>query len=173
MKLRKVISNAIASDPAYFNEGILGKKNYDYQKYIEQPNTWGGSVELNIFSDYFKTEIMAYDVTRKRGNCFGEAKYSQRVYLLYDGIHYDVLVWNLVPSSPQSDFDVTVFNAKDSAIEREFIKVMEKEHASGKYVDEYNYTLQCLQCGQKFVGNSAAVAHAKATQHDQFGQASN
>jgi ubiquitin thioesterase OTU1 len=173
-KLRNLVSKEIASDPYNYNEGILGKKPADYQRWITQNTSWGGSVELNIFAKHYKTEIMAYDVTRKRGNCFAEDQgYSSRVYLLYDGIHYDCLVWNILPSQPAPDFDVTIFNSKDTRIEKEFEKFMEKEHASGKFVDEYNYTLKCEQCKKLFKGNNEATAHAKTTGHTQFSQNSN
>jgi len=172
--LRNLISKEIASDPISYNEGILGQNPATYQKWIKQDNSWGGSVELNILAKHYRTEIMAYDITRKRGNLFAEDQgYSSRVYLIYDGIHYDCLVWNILPSQPSPDFDVTIFNPKDASVEKEFEKFMEKEHKSGKFVDEYNYTLKCEQCGKLFKGNNEATAHAKQTGHTQFGQASN
>jgi len=172
--LRKLVARQIALDPIEYNEAILGKNPSEYQRWIQQSNSWGGSVELNIFAHHYKCEIMAYDVTRKRGNCFAEDKgYLQRVYLIYDGIHYDCLVWNLLPDNPSQDFDITVFNTKDTAVAEEFQKYMEKEHSSGRFVDEYNYTLKCNDCGQKLIGNKEAVAHAKATGHTNFGQSTN
>jgi len=173
-QLRNIIAKEIANDPISYNEGILGKTPRDYQNWIKQNNSWGGSVELNIFAKHYKTEIMAYDITRNRGNLFAEEQgFTSRVYLIYDGIHYDCLVWNIVPSDPSPDFDVTIFNSKDVAMEKEFEKFMEKEHKSGKFVDEYNYTLKCEQCGKLFKGNNEATAHAKSTGHTRFGQASN
>jgi len=172
--LRKLVARQIALDPITYNEGILGKNPTEYQRWIQQSNSWGGSVELNIFAKHYKCEIMAYDVTRKRGNCFAEEQgYSQRVYLIYDGIHYDCLVWNLLPSNPSPDFDVTVFNSKDAAIASEFEKFMTKEHDRGQFVDEYNYTLKCNDCGKKMIGNKEAMEHVKATKHTNFVQVSN
>jgi len=172
--LRNLIAKEIMSDPNSYNEGILGKKPADYQKWIKDNNSWGGSVELIIFAKHYKTEIMAYDITQKRGNCFAEDKgYTSRVYLIYDGIHYDCLVWNILPSAQSSDFDVTIFNSKDQSVEKEFEKFMEKEHKSGKFVDEYNYVLKCGQCGILVKGNSEATQHANTTGHTRFTQDSN
>jgi len=173
-ELRNLVAQSIALDPVTYDEAILGKNSLEYQQWIQQSNSWGGSVELNIFADHYKCEIMVYDVTRKRGNCFAEDRnHSQRVYLLYDGIHYDCLVWNLLPSNPDPDFDITVFNSNDTPIAAEFEKFMQQEHASGHFVDEYNYTLKCNDCGKQLIGNNEALAHAKATGHTNFGQSSN
>ncbi len=37
--------------------------------------------------------------------------YKQRVYLLYDGLHYDALGLNPMPDGPE-DFDITVFSPR-------------------------------------------------------------
>lgn len=41
---------------------------------------------------YFGREIAAYDVQTKRCDLYGQdAGYSERVMLIYDGLHYDAL----------------------------------------------------------------------------------
>lgn len=48
-------------------------------------------------SEYFKIEIAAVDIVNVRYDLFGQGKgYSDRVYLIYSGIHYDLLVKNYV-----------------------------------------------------------------------------
>jgi hypothetical protein len=48
----------IQLDEVSYNEGILGKKPSEYIKWICQPKSWGGSVELSIFSEEYKCEIV-------------------------------------------------------------------------------------------------------------------
>ena len=49
-----MIADTIRDDPITFNDAILGKPVEEYIEYIQKPNTWGGYIELLIFSDYFK-----------------------------------------------------------------------------------------------------------------------
>eukprot|EP01128_Nolandella_sp_AFSM9_P008083 TRINITY_DN4650_c0_g1_i1.p1 TRINITY_DN4650_c0_g1~~TRINITY_DN4650_c0_g1_i1.p1 ORF type:complete len:350 (+),score=64.65 TRINITY_DN4650_c0_g1_i1:68-1051(+) len=171
--LRGLVATVLTNDPINYPDAMLEKPRAQYLSWIRKETAWGGSVELSIFADLFQTEIMAFDVTRKRGNCFGEGKgFSQRVYFLYDGIHYDVLTFNLVPDTPLPDFDVKVFDPNDSHIEGQFSKLVAELHSKGQFVDEYNYSLKCGQCGSAFVGNKEAVAHSKSTGHTQFEQSS-
>jgi len=54
---------------------------------------------MMILSEYFKSEIAAVDIINVRFDVFGQGKgYSQRVYLIYSGIHYDLCAKNLQPS---------------------------------------------------------------------------
>jgi len=166
--LRKIISDAVLNDPINYNQAILQKTPVDYSKWIQQSTSWGGSVELQILSSHFKVQIMAYDVTRNRGNCFGEdSPFTQRIYVIYDGIHYDCLVWN---TSQNKENDVTIFGIQDNYMEQGCIAFVDAENKKGRFVDEYNYKLKCGTCKQVLVGNAAAIEHSKKTGHTDFGQ---
>ncbi len=50
------------------------------------------SADLACMHRYFGREIAAYDVQTKRCDLYGQdAGYSERVMLIYDGLHYDAL----------------------------------------------------------------------------------
>jgi ubiquitin thioesterase OTU1 len=167
--LRTLIAKTVLADPINWNEGTLQQKPSEYASYIKRTNTWGGSVELCIFSEHYKCEIFVLDTARQRQNNFGEDKnYGKRIYLVYDGIHYDALVWTSNPNSKA--WDVTVFDPKNKTAEDGCVAFMKKEFQSGHYVDEYNYKIKCGQCGQVFVGNKNASAHSNATGHTSFTQ---
>jgi ubiquitin thioesterase OTU1 len=167
--LRSLVAKTVLSDTINWNEGTLQQNPNDYANYIKRTNTWGGSVELCIFADHYKSEILVLDTARQRHNTFGEEKnYSKRIYLVYDGIHYDALVWTSNPNS--KDWDVTVFDPKNKPVEDGCMAFMNKEFQSGNYVDEYNYKIKCGQCGQVFVGNKNAAAHSNSTGHTSFTQ---
>lgn len=59
---RKIVVSSIVENPLEYNEAILGKIPQDYCNWISKPNSWGGAIELAIFSDYFKTVIVSVDV---------------------------------------------------------------------------------------------------------------
>jgi len=169
--LRNLIAKVILSDPINYNEATLQKSPEDYAKFMKQTNSWGGSIELSIFSEHYKAEILVFDIPRQRHNCFGEQRnYAKRIYLVYDGIHYDALVWNLAPEANNKDWDITIFNPDDYKIETACQALIQKEFKTGKFVDEYNYKIKCGDCGQIFVGNNNAIAHSKNTGHTNFTQ---
>ena len=54
--------------------------------------------------------------------------YSRRVYLLYDGIHYDCAVYSLAPLTALEDFDIAQFRPTDAYIEAQCLQLLEQEH---------------------------------------------
>lgn len=90
--MREIIANAVSSDPEQYCEAILAKPNKDYCEWILKSSSWGGGIELSILSQFYGMEIAVVDVRNGIINRFGEdQRYAQRVFLLFDGIHYDPL----------------------------------------------------------------------------------
>lgn len=57
-----------------------------------KPESWGGAIEVSILSEFYGIEIAVVDTQNAIINRFGEdKKYGSRVFLLFDGIHYDPL----------------------------------------------------------------------------------
>lgn len=90
--MREIIANAVASDPVEYSEAFLGRANTEYCKWILKPESWGGAIELSILSKFYGLEIAVIDSINAIINRFGEdLHYAQRVFLIFDGIHYDPL----------------------------------------------------------------------------------
>lgn len=90
--MREIIANAVKDNPVEFSEAVLGKPNEDYCKWIRNPNSWGGAIEVSILSNYYGMEIVVIDTQSGLISRFGEDKnYPHRVFFIYDGIHYDPL----------------------------------------------------------------------------------
>lgn len=90
--LREIIAQHVSNDKDSFNEAILGKPNAEYCDWIRKADSWGGAIEVAILSNYYGVEIAVVDITNALINRFGEDKdYGMRVFLLFDGIHYDPL----------------------------------------------------------------------------------
>lgn len=88
---------------------MLGKSPNEYCSWITSPQNWGGEIELLILSQFYETQIAAFDIKSKRCFTYGKDKnYKDRVLLLYDGLHYDPLA--ISPGDEMGeDLDVTRF----------------------------------------------------------------
>lgn len=90
--MREIIANAVAADPNEYSEAFLGRPNVEYCEWILKPDAWGGAIELSILSKFYGLEIAVIDSINAIINRFGEDQhYAQRVFLIFDGIHYDPL----------------------------------------------------------------------------------
>lgn len=102
--MRHIIAETVSKDQTTYSEAILGKPNAEYCEWIKDSNSWGGAIELAVLSGYFGIEIAVVDTINAIINRFGEDQnYGNRVFLMFDGIHYDPLY--LEP------FDVSTFTS--------------------------------------------------------------
>ncbi|KAF5461098.1 hypothetical protein F2P56_020919 [Juglans regia] len=170
-ELRQVIAAAVASDPAKYSEALLGKPNEEYCAWILDSVNWGGAIELSILADYYGHEIAAYDIQTTRCDLYGqEKKYSKRVMLIYDGLHYDALAMSPFEGAPQ-EFDQTIFDVHDGTIgpvEGLALNFAKEQQSKGRYTDTANFTLRCGVCQMGVVGQKEAAEHAQATGHVNF-----
>lgn len=90
--MRQIIANAVAADQSEYTEALLDKPNDVYCEWILKSDSWGGAIELSILSKFYGIEIAVVNSVHGNINRFGEDQcYSHRVFLLFDGIHYDPL----------------------------------------------------------------------------------
>ncbi|KAJ3000031.1 hypothetical protein HDV02_000983 [Globomyces sp. JEL0801] len=190
-ELRKLVSKIIKSNTVKYSQAILGKQPDQYCTWIENNNSWGGAIELSIFSEFFKTELCSVDIATGRKDIFGEGAYSSRAYLFYrfvihhhlsltgtlyniskvilkkliaSGIHYDAVALSPSTDSPP-EFDQVLFQG-------EFIPKMDQAVSQlattwkklHKFTDTANFTLKC----SGLVGENSAQKHANETGHAQF-----
>ncbi|XP_068489205.1 OVARIAN TUMOR DOMAIN-containing deubiquitinating enzyme 2 isoform X1 [Phaseolus vulgaris] len=170
--LRQVIAATVASDPQKYCEAFLGKPNAEYCNWILDSEKWGGAIELAILADYYGREIAAYDIQTTRCDLYGqESNYSERVMLIYDGLHYDALVMSPVEEAPE-EFDQTIFavqmNRSIGPVERLALNFVKDQQRKRSYTDTSKFTLRCGVCQIGVVGQKEAVEHAQATGHVNF-----
>lgn len=113
--MRGLIRDAILADPETYSEVFLGRPVAEYCAWILDDKSWGGEIEVSILAARFQVEIVVFDVTSMSRLCYGEDQgHSQRMFLLYDGIHYDLVVE--APSAAASERqDVALFAINDFA----------------------------------------------------------
>ncbi|KAG5190783.1 OTU-like cysteine protease [Tribonema minus] len=169
-RMRRVITQAVRAAPDTFSEAILGMQPEAYCGWIMNPEKWGGEIELVVLSDHYKLEICVVDIATGRTYLYGEDKgYSQRIFLLYDGVHYDAMAEAFSPNAPE-DLDTTRFDITDDAKVEAAKSVAAELKRQKQYVDLAGCDLKCLVCGKGLQGQKGARDHAVATRHQNFGQ---
>lgn len=166
--LRNVVSAYIESDPDTYNETLLGKSNQEYVTWIEQENSWGGGIELSILSKYYQTMIGAVSIQTARVDIFGQEEgYMKIIYVIYDGIHYDVLAKTSGDDEPESE-DMTTFDAGDVDTYHQALAIASELKQAHQFTDVGNFTLRCGICYIGLVGEKGAIQHAQDTGHQNF-----
>lgn len=172
LKLRKVVADAVMADQERFNEAILdGKSNKDYAAWIQDSKSWGGAIELAILSEYYKTEIGVVSIEEMKVWFYGEGNnYPQRVFVLYDNIHYDPLALTFVKDSTDEELDVTIFDPTDTSVVEKAKKLAGQLNKQSQFTNTSKFTLRCLVCRSGLVGEKEAMEHAKTTGHCNFAE---
>lgn len=160
---------------ANYLEGItidavtLGMSKEEYIESIQNPSTWGGAIELKLFSEMFQIEIASIDVQSNRVDIFGQDKnYPQRIYVLYNGVHYDPLVMAYTEDNVD---DITSFESDDSQTLIEFQNYVKVFNDVGDFVDPKNMNhFECDACKSVFESQMEAYEHANNFQHWSFNE---
>ena len=168
--LRQIVATTIKNNPFKYNESFLSMSHKEYQEYILNPSNWGGAIELEILADHYKVVICNYQIQTLKKHSFGESKnYDTKVFILYDGIHYDSLV--LTPDKTLSfEYDITKFDIDDITIDEQFFQLVYDLYNEGQFTDFNDMKLICLDCMQKFKNHNEAIEHAQLTGHQNMSQ---
>uniref|UniRef100_A0A0K8TSL9 Ubiquitin thioesterase OTU n=1 Tax=Tabanus bromius TaxID=304241 RepID=A0A0K8TSL9_TABBR len=165
--MRLIIAEQVANDPINYSEAILGRPNPEYCEWIKRPESWGGAIEVSILSNFYGLEIDVVDITNAIINRFGEDKnFGLRVFLLFDGIHYDPLYMEPASGGPPR----TIFPIEDENVYRQAEQLALEAKASRQFTDVNKFTLRCIQCDSLLVGQVEAQNHAVKTGHTNFGE---
>ncbi|KAK3839445.1 MAG: hypothetical protein JOS17DRAFT_729163 [Linnemannia elongata] len=165
--LRQIVAKAIDANPDAYSDVVLGRPRKEYCEWIKKENSWGGAIELAIFSDHYKIEIDSIDVSTNRIDRFGEGQYSQRALVMYSGIHYDAVA--LTPSLDiPAECDQTQFETSSEEILTAGIQLAAKLKQAHKYTDLATFTLRCSVCQIGLKGEKDAQQHAQSTMHTSF-----
>jgi len=166
--LRQVISETVINDPETYTEAFLGRSNPEYCAWILDESSWGGGIELSILSRHFAIEIAVVDTQTGRVDRFGEAeKYPYRVFVIYNGIHYDPLVMQRVDGSGAV---TTRFATTDDAALLQAMEIGAEAKSSRQFTDVGKFKLRCLVCEKMLQGQKDAAEHGRKTGHTNFGE---
>uniref|UniRef100_K3X230 Ubiquitin thioesterase OTU n=1 Tax=Globisporangium ultimum (strain ATCC 200006 / CBS 805.95 / DAOM BR144) TaxID=431595 RepID=K3X230_GLOUD len=168
--MRQCIKDTILANPDMYSDVFLGRPVYEYCAWIQDEKSWGGEIEVSILSQYYKVEMVVFDVTSMSRLCYGEDQgFSQRMFLLYDGVHYDLVVESPSKTAPESR-DTALFPINDFSKVERASEVAVEAHQNHEYTDLNRFSIQCLVCRQGFTGQREAQVHAEESGHREFGE---
>ncbi|XP_065218474.1 ubiquitin thioesterase OTU1 [Planococcus citri] len=167
--MRQLVADKISSQPDEYSDAILGKPNKEYCTWILNPNSWGGAIELAVLSDHYGFEIAVVNSVTGVISRFGEDKhYDHRVFLLFDGIHYDPLYMDFI----QTENMQTIFPTSDEDALRDAQQLAREAKESRQFTDVNQFMICCTQCNAILVGQLEAQKHAEQTGHTKFDEVS-
>ena len=140
------------------------KSAEDYSKRILNSDSWGGYVECKILSEYFRVQIVAGNIEIGTFNKYPDDNsfYDARIYILYDGIHYDAC---------ERGGGISIFNCDDtSVVYNEVAMVMFDLKEKRQFTNTNTFALVCQECNTGLEGQTEAREHAKKTGHKNFVQ---
>ena len=79
-ELRELAACIIMSNPDKFSSVLLGKTNTDYTQWLLKSESWGGGIELTVFSEHYKVELDVVDIQTQRVDRFGETMCAIYMY---------------------------------------------------------------------------------------------
>lgn len=165
--MRTIIAEEVANDPETYSEAILGKPNREYCDWIKRSESWGGAIEVSILSNFYGLEIDVVDITNAIINRFGEDKnFGMRVFLLFDGIHYDPLFMESISGGEPK----TIFPIEAENVYQQAEQIAKEAKSSRQFTDVNKFTLRCIQCDTMLIGQIQAQEHAVNTGHTNFGE---
>ncbi|KAK3936880.1 ubiquitin thioesterase OTU1 [Diplogelasinospora grovesii] len=166
--LRQQVAQYIFEHPLEYDKAILGDEPARYTGRMLQSDTWGGAIELSILSAIYDLEISSIDVKSLRVDRFGEGK-SERVIILYSGIHYDRIAFALDLSMPV-EVDVTKWRTDDDEVLEKARQLAQQLQRMHYYTDTTDFVIKCEICNWIGQGTKQAAAHEKETGHGRFGE---
>jgi ubiquitin thioesterase OTU1 len=180
---RNLVANAIRSDPTVYLSDMVDESRSpeEYAQWILEPSKWGGEIEMSILALQLQIEIAAVDIQTTKAYIYGEGRgFEQRIYLLYDGIHYDALVMASINSGDGGSPPIIgatastdcsrVFAPADESVQQAMQLYAKTLHESKKFIDLGGCDLKCNICNVGLKGQAGAREHAKLTGHTNFGQ---
>jgi ubiquitin thioesterase OTU1 len=112
--LRAQIRDAVLLNKSKFTALYLEQPPEQYARWIMQPTSWGGAIELTILSFLFQTEIVVCDLQSHRTEVFGTGEnYTTRSFVAYTGTHYDALSVAGAMSQASEGADQVLFSSTD------------------------------------------------------------
>ncbi|ETN38585.1 uncharacterized protein HMPREF1541_06622 [Cyphellophora europaea CBS 101466] len=165
-KLRWHVADYIRNNPSVYSAAILGKEPAAYCAWIQQENSWGGDIELDILSRVLGVEIDACIVQPFSVQRYNEGA-SERIVLIYSGIHYDTVA---VSPDPEGDLGAELDMRRFEVVNSDWVlegtrKLCEKLAAQGYMTNTSTFGIMCKVCGWKGKGEREATKHAMETGH--------
>jgi hypothetical protein len=165
-ELRQHCIREIKAHPEIYTEGTLGQPVESYCRWISDPGHWGGYIETSILSKKYEVEIAVLHIEEVNMVPVNGCNASKRIYILYDGMHYDSLVFRGFGIQEQRIVDCDDEKALELALG--VTRLLKQAEA---YSNENTMAMRCDRCGAIVEGKKGAEAHGRQTGHTSYSQA--
>jgi ubiquitin thioesterase OTU1 len=142
---------------------MLGQPPHVYCKWITDPRHWGGYIEMEILSGFFEIEIAVIHIRDCTIVPVNSCRATRRIYILYDGVHYDSIVFR---RSRGDDQAIVACNDKRAA--NLAVQMGEMLQLTSSYASDRTHMVQCEQCAEILTGEREAERHYCETGHFAF-----
>ena len=167
--LRAHVKTTIKNNHEEYKD-MLDKSLDEYLDWITESTSWGGGPELYILSKFFHSEMAVINVQTLNTTIYGEQDgYSQRIYLLYSGIHYDAITRNIYEDAEESS-DIKIFDSNDKYAYEGALYVASELRKKKQFTNLKDFELICSVCFEGLKGMKEAQEHAKLTLHTNFAE---
>jgi ubiquitin thioesterase OTU1 len=165
-ELREHCIREIRAHPDIYTDAMLGQSVDAYCRWITDPNHWGGYIEMGILSKRFEVEIGVLHIEEANLVPVNNCNATKRIYVLYDGMHYDALVFRGFSTPEQR-----IVNCDDGKALELAMEVVQLLQQSGAYRNNNTMEMKCDRCGAVVKGKRGAEAHGRQTGHTSYSQA--
>mmetsp|Transcript_18251 Transcript_18251/g.34139 ORF Transcript_18251/g.34139 Transcript_18251/m.34139 type:complete len:217 (+) Transcript_18251:70-720(+) len=164
VKQRKLCVDTIKSDPDKFSELYLGKDVDEYCAWLMIDTSWGGEIEILILAEIWSIQVSVVQIETLTILTYSPPEHIPsrgRIYLLYTGQHYDVLI---DADSVRSNYLFPTDDSYDSAaLECAGVHKQEWEDALRT---RKRKRIKCVGCGVVVVDTDAFQRHCEEVDHD-------
>lgn len=164
-ELRQVVITEIRQHSDIYTPAMLGCSVDEYCKWISHPDHWGGYIEMQILSKHFQVEICVLHIEDCKIVPVNSCSADHRIFILYDNIHYDAVVFRGFGIEEKRKVKVT--NEVAPRLALEMAGILQK---AGAYTNQQTALMKCDMCGKICQGRGEAERHGKTTGHCCFSQ---
>ena len=127
----------------------------------------GGEIEMDILAKSLKVEIVALNIQTNRLQAYParDVECNQKIFLLYDNIHYDAAVVRLGSNKVQKKFPIEDISFEERL--KEFGRILREKK---EFFDSENMSFRCIDCFQTFANQNEILEHVRRTSHQNFSQ---
>lgn len=166
--LRILVATVILQEQSRWNEVTMAENRSveAYGAWITNSSSWGGFVDLIVLSECYQIQISVISTESLYWTHYpeDESMYNRRIYLLYDGVHYDAVV------GQSSVGEVRIFSSTDSAVMQKVASMASEVQQSGA---QWHVALfSCMECREILYGDSELSRHCFETGHQRFAEVS-
>jgi len=157
---RQIVASYIISDPKEY-DGLLEKPPEVYADWITRNTSWGGVIEMTILAKYHDVEICAINIQNCQSFFYGKG--LKRMFLLYDGVHYDAVGRNICKEINEDE--QTLFEKNDLEALEGVLVVVKELRKKQEFRELVNFEIPCNVCYEELKGEKEAMEHFKKTGH--------